>query len=542
MAHIIDLTLFYGGIASAPTAELPFAGSSFDVQEGTLRRAVFGVLEAVSRADVRPAGIDGRKAQTGAPSVLYGAQASLDGFVRHAGFGDAHARTAKEVFAGGISRSASFGVYRVATSATASVAGIANAHTLGLLDVVPAVTIHFDGVARIEAVGRPLVEKEALAEPDGFVGSEHTVGSALALSAVRFDVQSAKSSPIAFGGITVSTAADIRTRGFVESATVGLPRCAIRVFPASVEYAADLGVPFVHSSTTVVLASAPLRMPTVGRTTTRTAVSVRAQSAGGRNAELGKVLVATSADVALAGIRQAWTTGRPSVAIRVFPAGMRLTAGYGRPTASSVRNVSVRGIAGNAPTHGATRFVSAVTLRVPGVGRKPVGSGLIAVTTEAHARPRGFVESMGFGRPSLAIAIAPSSVPHASAIGDMRLVPAHTAKLEGFAASPSAGLPFVGFGLVVAPAGLVAQARDFGTATFAWRKCPRFDRSAVLMQESEVDARIRPAPTMPQVWRGEVRIRRDCHMDAVLARVLERRTVARLKNEARAAVCRKEQI
>ena len=191
---------------------------------------------------------------------------------------------------------------------------------------------------------------------------------------------------------------------------------------------------------------------------------------------------------------------------------------------------------------GESKVQTAFTVRPKGTESRNSPPGNVAIETGCYARPLGFVERMSLGRPSLAIAIAPFSVPHSRAIGDMRLVPAHTAKLEGFAASSGAGLPFVGLGLVVAPAGLGAQARDFGTATFTWRKCPRFDRGAVLMQASEVDARIRPAPTMPQVWRGEARIRRDCHMDAVLARVLERRTVARLKNEARAAVCRKEQI
>ena len=274
----------------------------------------------------------------------------------------------------------------------------------------------------------------------------------------------------------------------------------------------------------------------------RTAVAVRMQSAGNQDSATGRIAVATASNVRFAGVRRAWNTGSPSVAIRVQPASFVCGADIGTVRILIPHTAEVASVPSRQSSAGTAKVLTVLAVRAHGFESHSSVQGVVAVTTGSDIKPRGFLKSGSFGRPGIAIAIAPDGVLHDSAIGQMRLIPAHAAKPAGVESGLQIGNPFVGFGLAVGPAGVGARARAFGHPDFAWRKCPRFDRMAVVARASELDARIRPAPARAGVWMGEARVQNACHVDAHIVRLLERRTVARLKNETCAAVRRKEQI
>ena len=190
MAHVVDLTLFYGGIASAPTAELPLAGSSFDVQAGTLRRAVFGVPQAVSVADVRPASLASRAWQMGSPAASYRALAKPQGFSRSLKVGVATVLVTKEVVARGVeARTPALGACRVATGANARVAGVAVVpHRVGTLTVGYTAAIGATGFARQCSIGRVGIAIRVF--PAGLL-KKPTLGAASALSGLAVQTGSA---------------------------------------------------------------------------------------------------------------------------------------------------------------------------------------------------------------------------------------------------------------------------------------------------------------------------------------------------------------
>lgn len=158
MAHVIDFTLFYGGVASAPAAELPFVGSSFDVQRGTARRAVFGVPEVESVAIAELGAVTGAAPVLGVPALSYAALWKG---------------------AGGVSRTASIGAVSAATGVELADVG-AGAREAELGDVSAAVGVELSGLtagAKAAAFGVPDVGFGLLVEPESMAPRGHTFGT-----------------------------------------------------------------------------------------------------------------------------------------------------------------------------------------------------------------------------------------------------------------------------------------------------------------------------------------------------------------------------
>ena len=546
MAHVIDFTLFYGGVASAPAAELPFAGSSFDVQRGTARRAVFGVPEVESVAIAELGAVTGAAPVLGVPALSYAALwEGAGGVSRTASIGAVSAATGVEL--GGLSagaRTAGLGLPGAYASCAVDLRAVPErAPAIGELAALQAVTVTFDGVAREAVFGKPVAYSVRHVDAESVADTPARLGAAEFYSAVTLDFASAADVPAEAGKPVVTTASFVGPDGLGRTPLLGAPSIVIEVFPASVVRVPAFGDVTTWRSALAEPASVANVSAQVGGAEFYSAVTLDFASVADVPAEAGKPVVTTASFVGLDGFGRTAVLGKPSITIEAFPASVVRQPAVGAAAFVSAKETAPASVPDTAALVSDAAFVSVALVRPAGMaaGSAEMG-GAVTVETTALMLPAGLGRQEAFGRPSLAVIVRPDSLIHDSVIGGVDLIPAHTADMAAFVQAAAFGVPDVGFGLLVEPESVEPRGHTFGTPAYGWRKCPRWDFRAQVRREAELGAEIRPAPVAAQVWRGGGCVRRERTMAAVVARWADLHTVARRRNAMDAAVRRKEQI
>ena len=426
MAHIVDFTLFYGGVASAPAAELPFAGSSFDVQVGTARRAVFGTLEVESVAIANLGAVTGAAPVLGVPALSYAAL--WEG-------------------AGGVSRTASIGAVSAATGVELAGVG-AGARTAALGDVSAAVGVELSGLT----AGAKAAELGGLTVAAGVelslapVVRAAELGTASVLNAVTLDVGSAGECVAAFGTYAASTGVELG------GLTVGARTAGLGKLDAYSTCAADMDAvperePAFGELAALQAVTATLdgfaREAAFGAYSLATAVEVRTAPLV-RDAELGAATVLNALAMDVAGVGTQAAVGAVAVSTGVELAG--LTAGvraaglgavdiwteveiqadavpvqdaaFGQPVADSVRHVDAESVADAPAQVGGAEFYSAVTLDFAGVPDVPAELGDVAVYSAALAELESVVREAAFGTLSIFIEVFPDGFAREADFGE----------------------------------------------------------------------------------------------------------------------------
>lgn len=546
MAHVVDFTLFYGGVASAPVADLPFAGCSFDVQEGTARRAVLGEPEFESVAIAEGVGAVGREPVIGTATVLNAV--TLD--MRSAGasvaaFGTFVATTAVDL--GGLSagaRTAAMGAPEVRTTWTAQPAAVPEREpAIGELTAEIAATVTLDGFAYEADFGATEWLTTARVDAGTVPDVEPVMGDTVFYSAVTLDLGGYAHSAPAAGKVDAYSTALVQPAGLTRLASVGRPSIAIDVFPSSVEYEAAFGAVTAHVTALAEPVSLPDTAPALGAAEFYSAVTLDFGSVVTAAPVAGQMAVTTAADVELDGFTHEAMLGRPGIAIDVFPASVERVPMVGSANFASVRDVALVSVPDTPAQVSGAAFESVAFVRFAGLdaGSAAMGGG-VDVDTEALIRPAGILRTTAFGELGISVVIQPDSLEHESAIGGAYLIPAHMAGMSSVVRDAAFGQPELRIRLQVEPESVPAKDRAFGMPEWTWRKCPRHDRRAVLWQAHELEGRIRPAPKKVQEWKGTASVKRAQEADAVVCLAVEQRTVARRKNTTTAAIRREERI
>ncbi len=381
MAHVIDFTLFYGGVASAPAAELPFAGSSFDVQRGTARRAVFGVPEVESVAIAELGAATGAAPVLGMASVLNAVTLDVGSAGESvAAFGTCAVSTGVEL--GGLSagaHEAGLGLPDAYASCAVDLRAVPErAPAVGELAALQAVTVTFDGVAREAAFGKPVAYSVRHVDAESVADTPAQPGAAEFYSAVTLDFASAADVPAEAGKPVVTTASFVELDGFGRTAVLGKPSITIEAFPASVVRQPAVGAAAFISAKETAPASVPDAPAQVSGADFVSVALVRPAGMAAGSAEMGgAVTVEATALMLPAGLGRQEAFGRPSLAVVVRP--------------DSLIHDSVIGGADLIPAHTAdmAAFVPAAAFGVP-----DVGFGLLVEPESVE--PRGYT----FGTPA----------------------------------------------------------------------------------------------------------------------------------------------
>lgn len=546
MAHVIDFTLFCGGVASAPAAELPFAGSSFDVQRGTARRAVFGVPEVESVAIAELGAVTGAAPVLGMASVLNAVTLDVGSAgERVAAFGTCAASTGVEL--GGLTagaHEAGLGLPDAYASCAVDLSAVPErAPAIGELAALQAVTATLEGFAREASFGQPVAYSVRHVDAESVADVSAQVGGAAFYSAVALDFASVADTPAEVGDVAVYSTVLAEPASVVRDAAFGAPSIVIEVFPASVVREPAFGGVTTWISALAEPASVADVPAQVGGAEFYSAVTLDFASVADVPAEAGKLVVTTASFVELDGFGRTAVLGKPSISIEAFPASVVRQPAVGAAAFVSAKETAPASVPDAPAQVSGVDFVSVALVRPAGMaaGSAEMG-GAVTVGTTALMLPAGLGRQEAFGRPSLAVMVRPDSLIHDSVTGGADLIPAHTAGMAAFVQAAAFGVPDVGFGLLVDPESVEPRGHTFGSPAYGWRKCPRWDFRAQVRREAELGAEIRPAPVAAQVWRGEGCVRRERTMAAVVARWADLHTVARRRNAMDAAVRRKEQI
>ena len=418
MAHVIDFTLFYGGVASAPAAGLPFAGSSFDVQEGVTRRAIFGAPEFDSVAIVEPGAVANTAPAIGSPALNY---AALWGG------------------AGGVSHTASIGAVNAATGVELADVG-AGARTAALGNVSAAVGVELSGLT----AGAKAAELGGLTVAAGVelslapVVRAAELGTANVLNAVTLDVGSAGESVAAFGTYAASTGvnlggltAGVRTAGlgkldaystcaadmdtvpgrepaFGELAALQAVTVTLTGFTCRAAFGAYSLNTTAETSVVSIMRETELGSATVLNALTLDVAGIGASSGIGALAvHTGVELVDLNAgarETALGSV-DAWT----EVEVQANPVSVQDMA-VGLPVAYSVCHVDAQGVSDTAPVVNSATAVSGLALDMGGYEHDEPVLGSLAVNCGALVETDGVGRVSVFGAPSISIEVFPGGM------------------------------------------------------------------------------------------------------------------------------------
>lgn len=546
MAHIIDFTLFYGGIASNPTAELPFAGSSFDVQEGVARRAVIGRLDVESVAMVELAAVTVTTAVAGSPDVAYIRLVDgVGGFEREAVFGAVDVTNGLEVL--GVTagfHTAEFGTPSVYVTCVANLSAVQiSSPEFGVLEAVPAATASLTGFAQAAKYGALDVRSGCHIDAASAPVRLYAVGKTETYSAITLDFASVVGGEAGLGEVGVWCSAFAEPVGLERSAVFGSPRVQIEVFPASVIRESVFGEVETWRSVFVQCTGVASMSAQIGGADFFSAVTLNAQSAVKTVAVVGLPAVSTAAHIGVVAFVRVPAFGPPAIAIEVFPAGVVRAAILGSTFLETCRHSYPDSVLHTAPQVSKADFVSVALIRAVGLDAESckVGAGVDTATTSIM-QVKGLTLAARLGQPDIALIVKPDGVFCESSVGSVKLVPAHMVDAESLVHAEIFGSMVVGFGLSVEPVSIPSRWRRFGAAFFDWRKCVRWDLHAEIARTRSIHAEIRPAPRRVELWSGSACVALEQVADAVVWRQIRQNSTAKKKNGVAAGVLRKEWI
>lgn len=388
MAHVIDFTLFYGGVASAPAAELPFAGSSFDVQVGTARRAVFGTLEVESVAFVDLEAVRSTAPELGLPALDYAAQwEGAGGIRRSASFGAVSVSVSIELpEVGAGAHAAALGVVSVAAGVElGSLTVGAKAAELGGLTVGSGVELNLTPVSRSAEFGAASVSNGVTLDTDGAGERVAAFGAYTVFTSVELGGLNAGYRTAVMGAVSVATGVELDGLT-AEARAAGLGGLTVATVVdlalASVEQSAVLGSASVLNAVTLDVGSVSKSTASFGSYAVSNGVELGGLSAGARKPSLGTTEAYSVCAVGMDAVPEQETFFGELAALQAVTVtldGFSCEASFGAYSLATSAEVDMAGV-GRKAELGTATVLNALSLDVAGIGVRS-GIGTLAVYT-----------------------------------------------------------------------------------------------------------------------------------------------------------------